>query len=393
MTFVSGGISWTRVRLPRVLSTSFLALYTAFAILSVSGIVFDAPPLLLVISSVMRTLSWGLLIASYIVWFTSSWTVGQVDVEPGTLIVTLRAERPRRIPRSDIVGALVVERPVGDGVVQTVEIELRGGDRLTARLPDGTTAQSLVAALGFGPGGARVRSRLATPSRRLLHVPIAVGVWMAGAVLSVVGAAVLTRLLDVERWRFVFAALEAVWPVITVALYVLLRRAARAPEVVLGDEGTVAERGLRRRFFPRADASLQTALKGVLLDEARRAAVLRLAAERASVTSVPTDRLAAFTPLAGPIDQWRADLRRRLDEGTYRSTNTTVADATAALRSPDATPAQRVGAALALRVAGEPPGRIRVAAEASVDDDVRLALDAVASDDDARLARALRRLR
>ncbi|MDB4946044.1 MAG: hypothetical protein JWP97_5578, partial [Labilithrix sp.] len=55
---------------------------------------------------------------------------------------------------------------------------------------------------------------------------------------------------------------------------------------------------------------------------------------------------------------------------------------------------QRVGAALALRVAGEPPARIRVAAEAVVHEPTRQVLDALASDDvhdDAAVDKALRR--
>lgn len=52
------------------------------------------------------------------------------------------------------------------------------------------------------------------------------------------------------------------------------------------------------------------------------------------------------------------------------------------------------GAALALRVAGAPRERVRIAAEGAADPRVRVALEAIADDaDDEKLEKALRRLR
>jgi len=67
------------------------------------------------------------------------------------------------------------------------------------------------------------------------------------------------------------------------------------------------------------------------------------------------------------------------------------------LHSAQATPEQRVGAALALRVAGQPKERIRIAVDAAADERVREALEAVveARDgelDDPVVEKALRRL-
>ena len=68
-------------------------------------------------------------------------------------------------------------------------------------------------------------------------------------------------------------------------------------------------------------------------------------------------------------------------------------EAEAGLRSAQATPDQRVGAALVARVGGIPPERIRVAAEASADERVRVALEAVAEDkDDAVIEKAMKRM-
>jgi hypothetical protein len=87
-------------------------------------------------------------------------------------------------------------------------------------------------------------------------------------------------------------------------------------------------------------------------------------------------------------------------EASYRGPTACVEDMTAVLASPLATPEERGGAALALRVAGEPPTRIRVAAESVVSEPLREALTAAAGDDDAALdvrpspigERAVRRL-
>jgi hypothetical protein len=70
----------------------------------------------------------------------------------------------------------------------------------------------------------------------------------------------------------------------------------------------------------------------------------------------------------------------------------TLDDARAALTSPDASPEERVGAALALKAAGEPPAELRVAAEAFVEERLRVAVEAVADGDDARAEAALQRL-
>lgn len=68
-------------------------------------------------------------------------------------------------------------------------------------------------------------------------------------------------------------------------------------------------------------------------------------------------------------------------------------DAFAVVRSAAATDDERIGAAIALRVAGEPE-RVRIAADTLANDDVRDALEAIADGaDDVRVERALRKIR
>src|SRR5207253_2417754 len=72
------------------------------------------------------------------------------------------------------------------------------------------------------------------------------------------------------------------------------------------------------------------------------------------------------------VGAWKSALRGTLDAG-YRAAGTTVEDANAVLASTGSTIEQRLGAALALRVAGEPPQRIRIAADGMVDPKLRVA--------------------
>jgi hypothetical protein len=117
------------------------------------------------------------------------------------------------------------------------------------------------------------------------------------------------------------------------------------------------------------------------------AAAVTAANERLGALSAPT-KAAAFERGGEDVVAWRTKLKRALDGG-YREASFTVDDAMRVLDAPGATNEQRVGAALALRVAGEPPQKIRVAAGDAVDPELRAAFEAIADDEDAGLERAM----
>jgi hypothetical protein len=144
-------------------------------------------------------------------------------------------------------------------------------------------------------------------------------------------------------------------------------------------------------------------LAGAALDLQRSTAAGRVLRERlarltpgagatnpAAETS-PAPRAAHYARGQRTVAGWRAALAAMRD-ASYRGPTASVEDMTAVLTSPLATPEERVGAALALRIAGEPPARIRVAAEAVASEHLREALAAAAESDDATLDVALRRL-
>jgi hypothetical protein len=199
------------------------------------------------------------------------------------------------------------------------------------------------------------------------------------------------------------------YPIVTLLLYETVKRIGRSAVVTVGDDGIVI-RSARRRFIGRRDIAFatvtpggalsveehsgkRTVVTGVLVDEGRLAAVARLIEQRTGPGAATPDRFRHYERGGRPLAAWRAHLARAPNETSYRQSAATVDEAASILRSADATPEQRVGAALALRVAGQPPARIRVAAVGAADDRMREALEAVAdADDDLVIEKALKRL-
>jgi hypothetical protein len=193
--------------------------------------------------------------------------------------------------------------------------------------------------------------------------------------------------------------------------YHFLKKLLRPPTLVIGDDGIAYSAGITKRFVPRSAVTsveqphtsaplvVHTIAGGPIvvnasvLDPPRRTAAAQLAYERLVATPRGAEPPAAFGREGRSVSAWRAHLRGLFDAGGYRTAGTSVDDAAAVLKNAAATPEQRIGAALALRVAGEPPEKIRVAAESAADERVRVALEAVAeSDDDVKIEKALRRL-
>jgi len=382
MRIATSGISWTRVQTPRRLSTTFKALYVAFTAATALAAGFFGVPYVGVFFGGLGILVWGLLIASYVVSQVSPWKQGSVEVTDTALLVRPFQATERVVDRRSIVGALVVERPIAGGLMQTVEIELASGDRLTIAMSDAQNAREVVEHLGFGPGGRRIRSRIAMPGRRYLNLPIA----LAAYVFASFPLTVLSAILVGGPVTGVFGVLM---PVLVLLVYTLGKRLASAPEVVIGSDGVRVERGYGSRFFRANDPALWSALRGLGIDDIRVASVLRRAEERASAPT-PAGH-GAFARGGRSLDEWRRALAAMF-EGGYRESPRSADEAARVLSSAASPPEARIGAAMALRVAGEEE-RVRVAAEATADERVRIALEAVADDDgDATIEKALRKM-
>jgi hypothetical protein len=361
----------------------------------------------LAFTSLLSTMAWPLFIVSYILSLTQTSFPGGLEVSPDRLVLHTGTKR-QAFPRAKIKGALVVEREVFNTFVPTVEIELTNGDLLTARFPDPRSAHAVVRALGFGAGGKRVHASLAKPTRRLLN-PL-IGLFATAVATS--STALIGELggPNPSAGYGFFSVVYALHPLVALVFYALLKRLLRAPELTVGDDGVLVQGRLRSRFIPRGEiqsvsGAVGTSLViekrngervvvgGIILDAARRTAVAEAIEARVGPTAAAADRFAHYERGGRAVSEWRDHLARAMNEASYRQNAATVDEAAAVLRSAQATPEQRVGAALALRVAGQPPERIRVAVEGAVDERVRDALEAVAAaEDDVVLEKALLRL-
>lgn len=398
----SGAVSWARRSFPGTLS---LIAKIMFVIGQVGSIGVSLDVVSLMYLALLGVLAYPAWIVSYIVSLSQSTAAGSFDVGIVDLVVMHGATRTV-IPLTSIRAALLLERDSFGSTLTTVDVELENSDRVNLTLRDRAQAQAVVDALGFGPGGRRIRSTFALPTRRLFHPLLGMLAYGIG-----IGIAILLATLRIREIGNVdgFGLMMALGPILGVALYQALKRLVRPLAATAGEDGVEVERAFGKVFIPRRDIEAvekshgkvvvrrrsgeRVALGGLLADPARLAAFGRFIEERSPPGATADDRLALYGRAELSIGEWRAQLERRLKQTDYRSTASTTDEALAVLRSAQATPDQRVGAALAARVAGVPPERIRVAAAASADDRVRVALEAVAEDqDDAAIDKAMKRL-
>jgi hypothetical protein len=374
----TGRVAWTRVRGPRVLSIVAKAALVGGWVL---GAVLPGAlgPLVAGFAMLLPLPLWAL---SYFLSLSQAFAPGSLEISP-TYLTVHGPTGPRLFARADVVGALVVDRA---GAGPSVEIELRNGDRLACLFADAEVARALVAELGFAPGGRRVRSRVAKPTGRLLH-PVLASTSFTLAITVAVGLAIAWK--PDAQYESGGSTITALVFALTVGIYELLARAVRPPEIVVGDDSVRVEGAFRARSVP---LGAPLGVPGdVLVDAERVTALQRLSADRAQVSAASPERRALFGRDGKPIAEWRAALAAALEGASYRGAALTADEARATLRSPEATAEQRVGAAIALRIAGEPE-RVRVAAAATADDRVRVALEAALEEDEAAVDKALRRL-
>lgn len=404
LQFETYGVGWARVRLAQRLGRAAVAtaagglVMNAFAAFPAYGVVQAAGSLLFLATVVM-------LLVSFIVWFSRAAYPGALSFDAQGITVT-RGGITRRIERSQITSAYFVTRYVRGGFAPTVEMELEGGDLVSFEVYSDDVGRRIVDDLGFGRGKKRIHIKLGSPARRLFHLLIAIMAYYVGAIASIPALFLRGSFGPSMVSGLVTAAAM-------VGAYVFLRGLLRAPEVTIGDDGVFYRAGRQRRFLPgsaivgveqpsvalplllRSATEKIISIRGSALDLERRSAVARLAYERFIAPSSPADQGAAQFARGGrSVAAWRDHLRTRIGDVGYREAARPVDVASAVLRSPRSTNDERVGAALALRVAGEPKERIRIAASAAADDDLRIALETIADvDDDVAIDKVLRKLR
>lgn len=176
-------------------------------------------------------------------------------------------------------------------------------------------------------------------------------------------------------------------------------RAFAPVELLLGRDGLTILAGRRTRFVPwRLVRSVRQVRFDVVLtlhsgervtvpvsnpDPARdRALVADLRAELARAPDAPDAALAVLQRRDRDVTAWREALRAlAVGSSVYRDAAVAPADIERAVDARDATPEQRVAAAIVLAASGEEGRtRVRVAAAASADLPLREALDDIAAD-------------
>jgi len=283
----------------------------------------------------------------------------------------------------------------------TVEITATNGDVWQLVLADAAAAQAVVRELGFGHAGTPVIFDTAEVSRAV-HVGYGV---LAFSVAAVIGR-LLVVLLGL---RFGHVLGVPVVLALTAIFYETTKKRFRAPAVTVGPDGVridEAEGELipldqilaveQRAFF--APLRLHLANGRIVTIDGGGIAAKRNALAIHLYAMLATNQESPGLGLARDglgVRAWRERLRNALNVGGYRVAARAPVDAALAERmvAPRISAEERVGAALALRIADPAYGaaRVRVAAECCLDPHVRAALEAAAAEeiDDDAIERAL----
>lgn len=364
MRIVSRGVAWDTGGKARAFSVVGRVLVAAGTIAGM----FDLSAVSLVIMPGMMAMFIGFVVSVQ----TPRELPGDVTVaEDGALLVRI-GKREMMLARGDVRGAWMVRRLVNVREYYWVEIATRSGTMVSVRVASPEEGRALVDALGFGVGGRALRIPLAKRTRRLLHPVLLLAAYMAMAFMPSVGS--------------------ETFPVLAFAgVYELLRFLLRAPVLEIGHDALQVRRRFGKTRVPRAAIS-HVSTPGSLVVERKDGTKLRVGpfglepARMAAAAAIIDERLGdrpappkadAFERKGRGLAEWRAGLQSALDP-SYRTSGASVDDASAVLASSTATVEQRIGAALALRVAGEPVERVRVAAEGTLDPKIRVVLDAIA---------------
>lgn len=395
-------VRYVHPRLGRILFFAAVGVFCGALLISTTALFLLSPSPLP--SAVGAALGWSLLAAPILTALgaiVSSWSIppaalATLEAGEGGLRIT-NNKGSKWIPRDQIESGLVIpssERPV-------LELSLKSGRTIVVAVTQEQEAHALLSALGVDASRRRVAVPLGGPNRQLkvgcLSFPIA---------FIVVLFVVVATPLQERTGLLVFAAS------FTMTMLLILR-ASRPTEVVVGTDGLSIRGAFRRRFIPysaieEAELSLSSALTLKLRSgehvairaedfRSRRALCDRIHEAMRANDSLSTDGLAdleLLEPRGLTLSAWREALRALVNRrGAYRRASISDDALLSVVTDPEAAPGMRVGAALALRMSGheEAGAKIRVAAEACANEGMRAALSGAAEDelDEATLERAL----
>lgn len=270
-----------------------------------------------------------------------------------------------------------------------IDLVLRSGDEIRVAVPHAEDTERLLVAAGLDA------------SKRTMRVALGETTFLDILTLLLGPALVL----PITRAVVALAALPwGVGALIFFGLFALLFKLVRAvfgpAQVVVGADGIVIEHGIRNRFVPH-DRLASVVVKHDAVDltltdgsrvraRARHLTVEEQAELRARIEAalaafrrggIAAESLARLDRCGRALGDWRAALQAIVEQhGSYRETPLTRDQLLEVLESAAAPAERRLGAAISLAAARDEGvrRRIRVAAEASANPRVRIALASVA---------------
>jgi hypothetical protein len=320
---------------------------------------------------------------------------GAVAIDRGAVAVELRG-------RSVAFAADEIEDGWFEpGVLATVVLRMKSGDRLAFSTMDETAARAALQAAGVAPSQQVLRVRIASPASQ--HAGgAALGVLALAAVCAI---AIPAALIFAGQWiqaliaghTGAIAGIALSAPLLFFAGFALFKTVQflAPPSVVIGVDG-VALRGVGlRRFVPYAQvADVTREPPGVWLRLRSREDVLfptspetpaaevvyerirdAMRAARAGVS--PEAKLALLDRNGRSFEAWKAALRDLVQGAGYRTVALDHDELGHVIEDAGATPERRVAAAIALGAAGRPEAeaRARIAVQACADERLQLAVD------------------
>jgi len=309
---------------------------------------------------------------------------GPVEVTEDEVVLGV-GRGAQRVPLRDIVAGIAM--PAKDGCV--VRIEVAGGDVHLVTVKDAEAAERLLEALRIDPAHRRYTVRWATMSFAALSAILGSAAVLAVLVESV--PRVLESLANPVTLLFIF---YAAFPVLIA--WVVRRLGWR--EVGVGTDGLFLRGTTRQRFVRFVD--IKSVRRGppvevVLHDDKRiglptpdnylrrKALLQRITKARAVAMATPEAMAELLARRGRPLSQWRDELVKQLQGGSYRDAPFTRETAVRILEDPRVQAEQRIAAALALTGTEDPEAasRIRIAADVCASPKLRVALEKVVDGD------------
>lgn len=310
-------------------------------------------------------------------------------------------------------GAAVIELPrdaLAEGIVRQsalswqLRVTARDGTRYDIDTPDGDTAQRWLTALGLD---ASARAARVVTNRPLVQGIFAyfVGGFFATPLMGI--TLLLMALFGREPREGMSLAMSylAMLPA-----YWFAARSVGHVDITIGADGIYAGRGWRRTFVPIygvhsvevPPSNAETVALRLHSGEVRmyrmetRGDALSVVHRIREVLTLHReglpDALQRALSAQGPVtaEAWRDVFVDAVRGGTYRDVSLSLDDLTRVLSAPMVTPAQRLGAAMAMRAldGSAPVTRVRVAVELVADPEMQRALEAAAQTAQTATARA-----